>query len=381
MKKNECYEILLNYKCNLNCFFCSQGDYDKTKEMSFKEIAKKIYQARKKGFVKLGLSGGEPTIRNDIIEIVKFARKIGFGFIRIQTNGLKLANFDFAKKIKEAGLTYCKFSLTSTESKIHEFLTNAPQSYSRITKAINNMKKLKVRIGNNILITKYNYSKLDKIILKMLDIGVSNFVVIYPLYTGNMLKNYKDLGTPLYKCKSYFKKAVEIMEKYNMSNEILFLNVPPCFLEKNQANIIGLSEFNTLVSSPDRDIVDLDENANSNKIKGKICRKCNLYKKCLGVDREYVKIFGWKGFKPIIDGETKKEGEKIYLSDDEKCLLEILKKDNNLSVEKIIKLSKNIPLCQNCRDANNIINAATKLSLKKMINIEFKKGKYIFSLI
>jgi MoaA/NifB/PqqE/SkfB family radical SAM enzyme len=380
MKKNECYEILLNYKCNLNCLFCSQGDYDRRKELTFTEIAREIYKAKKNGYLKLGLSGGEPTIREDIIDIVRFARKVGFKFIRIQTNGLKLADFEFAKKLKEAGLTFCKFSLTSTDSKVHEKLTNNSHTFQKVIKAINNMKKLKVRIGNNILITKYNYSKLDKIILKMLDMGVSNFVIIYPLYTGNMFKNYKKLGVPLYKCTPYFKKAFEIMEKNNLLNEILFLNVPPCFIDNRyHSNVIGFSEFNTTVTSPDLEHIDLDENANSNKIKGSVCKKCIYNKKCLGIDREYIKIYGWKGFNPVKMNKEKKK-EKIYLSDDERCLLEILKEGKKMSVNEIIKKSKKMPLCRNCEDANNIINAATSLSLKKLIKIEFFKGKYYFSL-
>lgn len=381
MNKNECYEILLNYRCNLNCLFCSQGSYDKTKELSFKEIAREIYKAKKQGYVKLGLSGGEPTIREDIIEIIKLAKKVGFKFIRIQTNGIRLADFKFAKKLKEAGLTYCKFSLTSTEKLIHEILTNNPNSYYKTIKAINNMKKLKLRIGNNILITKLNYSKLDKIILKLLDMGVSNFVIIYPLYTGNMLKNFKKLGVPIYKCSSYFQKTLRIMEKHNLSDEILFLNVPPCFLEdKYHTNVIGLAEFNTIVTSPDKKRLNLDQNANLNKIKGNICKKCIYYDKCPGIDRDYIKIYGWKGFKPIVKDRRKEIKEKIYLSDDEKCLIEILKQKEKMTVDDIIKNSKNIPLCKNCDDANNIINAATKLSVKKIIKIEFKNGKYFFSL-
>ena len=52
-----------------------------------------------------------------------------------------------------------------------------------------------------------------------------------------------------------------------------------------------------------------------------------------------------------------------------------------MQVEQIIKLSKKVPLCQSCQDANNVINAATSLSVKKIVEIEFKKGKYYFSLL
>ncbi|MGC8728692.1 MAG: radical SAM protein [Elusimicrobiales bacterium] len=379
MENRDCYEILLNYKCNLNCSFCSQGDYDRSLYLSKEEIFKEIYKAKKAGYKKLGLSGGEPTIREDLVEIIKFAKKTGFNFIRIQTNGLTLSNYSLAKKLKEAGLTFCKFSLTSNDPKIHDMLTGVKNSYQKVIKAIENMKKLKIRIGNNILINKYNYDKLPEIIEFLLDMGVTNFVVIYPIYVGNMFYNHKKIGVGLKKCEKFFIRAVEIMVENNMSNEILFLNVPPCFLKGYEENLIGISAFNTVVKSPHMNLINLDDKTNSNKIRGEVCKKCVFKTKCDGVDKEYVKIFGWEGFEPIY---KKSEKKKIYFTDDEKCLIEILKKGKGkMPVEQIIKLSKKVPLCQSCQDANNVINAATSLSVKKIVEIEFKKGRYYFSLL
>lgn len=374
MDKKECYEILITYKCNLNCSFCSQGDYDRNLYLSKEEIFKEIYKAKKAGYKKLGLSGGEPTTRKDLVEIIKFAKKIGFNFIRIQTNGLALSNYGFAKELKEAGLTFCKFSLTSNDPQIHDMLTGVKNSYNKVIKAIENMKRLKIRIGNNILINKYNYNKLPEIIKFLMDMGITNFVIIYPIYIGNMFYNHKKIGISLKKCKKFFIKSINIMNENNMTNEILFLNVPPCFLKGYEKNLIGISAFNTVVKSPNKELINLDDKSNSNKTCGDVCKRCILKTKCSGVDKEYIKIFGWKGFMPI---SKKNEPKKTYLTDDEKCLIEILKKGKGeMPVEQIIKLSKKVPLCQSCQDANNVINAATSLSVKKIVEIKFKKGRY-----
>lgn len=376
MPDNECYEILLNYTCNLNCLFCSQGDFNKLISRSYDDIAKEIYRAKKLGYKKLGLSGGEPTIRKDIIKIVRFAKKTGFNFIRIQTNGILLSDYNFARELKEAGVSFCKFSLTSHIPEIHNKLTKNPNSYKNVIKAIENMKKLKIRVGNNILINKYNYNQLPQFIEFLLEKGVSNFVIIYPLYTGNMYKNHKELAIDIPSCRKYFLKAIKIMEENNMLNDLLFLNLPPCFLPEYKENIIGLNRFNTTVSSPDGEF-NLDENADSNKVKTGLCKRCSINNQCKGVDKGYIDIFGWKGFKPV--KELKKK--KVYLNDDERCLIEILQKGRKMTMDEIIKISRKIPLCSNCQDANNIINAATSLSFKKLINIEFSRGKYYFSLI
>ena len=125
MKKkslNKCYEIILNYNCNAKCLFCSQGSFDKSLNANFNDIAKNIYSAYKKGYRRLGFTGGEPLLRRDIIKIISLAKSVGFNFIRIQTNGIKLADKKFAESLVEAGLTVCKFSFLSDDAKTHDRL-------------------------------------------------------------------------------------------------------------------------------------------------------------------------------------------------------------------------------------------------------------------
>jgi uncharacterized radical SAM superfamily Fe-S cluster-containing enzyme len=54
----------------------------------------------------LQLSGGEPTLRDDLPQIVALAREIGFDHIQINTNGIRLAeDAAFAESLKDAGVT------------------------------------------------------------------------------------------------------------------------------------------------------------------------------------------------------------------------------------------------------------------------------------
>ena len=63
-------------------------------------------------------AGGEPTVRKDIVELVKIAKEEGFTHTQIATNGIKLAkNPDLAKELKEAGLNtvYLQFDGVTEE--------------------------------------------------------------------------------------------------------------------------------------------------------------------------------------------------------------------------------------------------------------------------
>ncbi len=384
MKKkslNKCYEIILNYNCNAKCLFCSQGSFDKSLNASFNDIAKNIYSAYKKGYRRLGFTGGEPLLRRDIIKIISLAKSIGFSFIRIQTNGIKLADKKFAEQLVEAGLTVCKFSFLSDNPKIHDELVGVKGAWKKAMLGLENLKKLKIRTGTNILINKRNFNRLPEIIYYFLEKGVSNFVIIYPMYIGSMKENYIKLGVSLHKAQKYFINAIKLMEKSGLSDEILFLNVPPCFLKGHESLAIGLERFNTLVTDPSGIKTDLDESAGKTKLRGLVCRNCAFKRKCMGVDRNYIDIWGWSEFCSV--KKSKKitiYEKKIFFSDNERCFIEILKKKSPITTAEILKLAKNIVLCRDCSDGNAVINAAETLIKKNMVEKVFKKGRYYWAL-
>ncbi len=288
MKKNsqnKCYEIILNYNCNAKCLFCSQGSFDKSLNASFDDIAKNIYSAHKKGYRRLGFTGGEPLLRSDMVKIISLAKSIGFDFIRIQTNGIKLSDEKFAKRLTAAGLSFCKFSFLSDKAEVHDELVGVKGAWKKAMLGLKHLKKLKVRVGTNILINKYNFNRLNEIIYYFLEKGISNFVMIYPMYIGSMRENHLKLGVSLVKAQKYFISAIKLMEKAGLPGEILFLNVPPCFLKGYESLSIGLERFNTLVTDPAGRKTDLDENADKTKLRAPICRSCAYKKNCAGVDK------------------------------------------------------------------------------------------------
>ncbi len=378
---NKCYEIILNYNCNAKCLFCSQGSFDKSLNASFNDIAKNIYSAYKKGYRRLGFTGGEPLLRPDIIKIISLAKSIGFDFIRIQTNGIKLADKKFAERLVEAGLTVCKFSFMSDKAEIHDKLVGVKGAWKKAMFGLKNLKELKIRIGTNILINKLNFNRLPEIIYYFLEKGISNFVIIYPMYIGSMRENHLKLGTSLPEAEKYFISAIKLMEKAGLSGEILFLNVPPCFLTGHESLAIGLERFNTLVTDPSGNKTDLDESADKAKLHASVCRSCSFKKKCMGVDKNYIDIWGWTGFNSVKKSEkTIGLGKKIFFSDNESCVIEILKKKSPAGAAEILKLAKNMVLCRDCSDGNAVINAAENLIKKNIVEKVFKKGRYYWTL-
>lgn len=386
MKKTEtgkCYELILNYNCNARCRFCSQGDFDKSLNAPFEAIARNIYSAYKAGYRRLGLTGGEPLIRPDILKVIALGKSVGFRFIRVQTNGIKLADPAFCRALVKAGLTFCKFSFTTDRAADHDKLVGVPGALKKALAGLDHLRRLKVRLGTNILVNKLNYRRLPEIIRFYLERGITNFVVIYPVYNGAMAVNARKIGVSLPECEPYFEAAVKTMEAAGLPGEILFLNTPPCFLKGRESLAIGLDLFNTLVTDPLGGRTDLDANADAAKLKGPPCRRCALAKKCRGADEHYIRTFGWKGFVPV-----KKPGAaaaapasgRVYLSDNERCMMEILRRKPAASTKEVLALSKDIVLCRDCSDGNAVMTAAASLAAKGLVKSSFERGVYRWSL-
>jgi len=100
--------IEITNRCNLKCPICfaqageknGSGDLSKEQIRSILEYAQEInYPLRVRG---VGNSGGEPTLRDDLPEIIQMQKDLGYDYVLIMTNGLRLAkDIDYFKKIRD----------------------------------------------------------------------------------------------------------------------------------------------------------------------------------------------------------------------------------------------------------------------------------------
>ncbi|MFH2044450.1 MAG: radical SAM (seleno)protein TrsS [Pseudomonadota bacterium] len=101
-------------KCNLSCPVCFAGDRQSSSNTpeikQLKEMCEAVVAAA--GNCPIQLSGGEPTVRDDLPEIVHMAKDVGLGHIQINTNGIRIAEDKvYLKALKDAGadLIYLQF--------------------------------------------------------------------------------------------------------------------------------------------------------------------------------------------------------------------------------------------------------------------------------
>lgn len=87
-----CVLLEVTGRCNLQCPTCFAGSGPKGRDVPFEELEKQMrYLMEHGGPFNLQLSGGEPTVREDLEDILRLGKDLGFTFFQLNTNGIRLA--------------------------------------------------------------------------------------------------------------------------------------------------------------------------------------------------------------------------------------------------------------------------------------------------
>jgi len=144
LKNIKVFDVLITKKCNSNCKVCFAkwcGDnYEEMDVGNLKSLLKTIRDAR------IVLNGGEPTVREDLIKIIKLIVESGNKPV-LYTNGLQISNYTYLKKLKRAGLKEISVSFDGFDKKIYESVRGGKQQYPATLEAIKNLEREKMKVS------------------------------------------------------------------------------------------------------------------------------------------------------------------------------------------------------------------------------------------
>lgn len=140
--------IDITTRCNLSCPVCYMGNESEKKDLPMEKIRMLAQKYQNKI---ISLSGGEPTLRDDLPEIIRlFNRK---NTVFLVTNGLKLVDYNYLKELEKSGLRYISFSFNGISDDVYWRVNGAPLLDTKM-KALENIKKTKIKIILSVLIVK-----------------------------------------------------------------------------------------------------------------------------------------------------------------------------------------------------------------------------------
>lgn len=128
LRKGCCMLLELTRRCNLECPVCYASAGKGGDDPNIEEIERQYdFLMAHGGPFNIQLSGGEPTLREDLPEIIWLGRQKGFTFFQLNTNGIRLAaEPDYAKSLKAAGLNTVFLQFDGMSDAVYEALRGRP---------------------------------------------------------------------------------------------------------------------------------------------------------------------------------------------------------------------------------------------------------------
>lgn len=292
---------MLGFSCNNNCIMCTtKPKGENYKDRTTEEVIRDLQKGIKQGFKKIEFTGGEPTIRKDISQLIKYARNLGYEDIALSTNGRMLSYDDFTKNIIRNGVNRINFSLYGHNKKLHNAVTRTPRAFEQTIQGIKNLQKFpQLTIIVNTVVSRLNYQNLTDLgkFLSSLKIKFFNILDLIPDgyakdFYGKLVVRMNDLSPALNSLES-------ILEKFNL---VTFFDFPLCLFKPELRN----NSQTTFITAEGRKITAKQVGYRPRRFKKEkgniysdihkkrieICKNCQFFKECGGIWKNYLDLYG-----------------------------------------------------------------------------------------
>ena len=300
---NQVFLTMLGFSCNNNCIMCTtkpkERDY---KDRDTKEILDDLKKGINQGFRKVEFTGGEPTIRRDILDLIKYAKDLGYKDIALSTNGRMLSYNNFTEELIKSGVRRVNFSLYGHNAKLHDAITRTPQSFKQTIQGIKNVQKFsEVTIIVNTVISRLNYQYLTEIGNFLLSLRINFFNILDLIPDGYAKDFYKTLVVKMNDLSVALNGLGDILDKFNL---ITFFDFPLCLFKpeirdnphatfitaegrKSTAKQVGYKPRRF-----EKEKGDIYTDVHKKRIA--ICTRCKFYKECGGVWKDHLDLYSDK---------------------------------------------------------------------------------------
>lgn len=168
--------------CNARCIHCSTDALKAYRdELTTQEVKDMFSEFAALGIFDIAISGGEPFVRKDILEILEHIKRLGLK-VGIGSNG-SIVNDRIFKKLKAIGIDRIQFSLDGLEL-THDKVRNWTGLYKKTVNSITSAISFGLNVHVCFTVHKYNYQDIDSVIALCLLWGVKRFNLSRIVPTG-----------------------------------------------------------------------------------------------------------------------------------------------------------------------------------------------------
>jgi pyrroloquinoline quinone biosynthesis protein E len=183
----------MTHRCPLSCPYCSNPvELDRSNtELTTAEWKRVMDELAAMGVLQFHFSGGEPTVRKDLVELVAHATSVGL-YTNLITSAV-LLNRAKLQALADAGLNHVQISIQGAEEGLANRVAGLKNSHSKKLEVASLVREVGLPLTINAVMHRQNLSQLRDIIDLTVSLGASRLEVANVQYYGWALKNRASL--------------------------------------------------------------------------------------------------------------------------------------------------------------------------------------------
>ena len=184
-------DLAVTYRCQNRCSHCYNEPSRASEEMDTASWRKALDVCLAAGIPHVVFTGGEPTLRSDLTDLVIYAEELGL-VTGLNTNGRRLADGEYARRLREAGLDHVQITLESADPRLHNALT-ASDSFDETLAGLRAAKASGLYALTNTTLTRVNAPGIEALVDLVAAEGLPAFAVNGMIYSGKGTASGLDL--------------------------------------------------------------------------------------------------------------------------------------------------------------------------------------------
>jgi len=296
-------ELHVTYTCPEACVFCSE-EHRMARfhpyEVTLGRVVRVLKEHAARGVDSVHLTGGEPTVHPDFVEILRVAKALGMR-VSMGTIGTGLANPAFAARSMPY-LDDILFSLHGPDAATHDALTGRPGSFAKLLRAVGHAREKEgFRPSFNTVVNRHNVDRVVETVALARSLGAGLHILSNTTPEGGGEDHYLDLTIPLSRWGALGPEAVAAAGPVVLR----IFGVPVCALGTAHmaSNDLYWNPRVTVEWAQHPDRVSFEgiwswtpERKRTHPAR---CEGCSHRELCAGVFAEYVARFGDGEIRPI----------------------------------------------------------------------------------
>ncbi len=176
-------DLALTYRCNNDCAHCynaRERDFGELPTSEWKRILDRIWEL---GIPHVVFTGGEPTLRQDLPELIAYAERNG-QITGLNTNGRRLSDRRFVASLVEAGLDHVQITLESHDAQVHDRMVGLNGAWKQTVAGVRNALDTPLFVMTNTTMLQENSSTIPETLDFLAETGVPTVGLNALIYSG-----------------------------------------------------------------------------------------------------------------------------------------------------------------------------------------------------